>query len=193
MSMVWLEQGGMVAIANLRGGGDFGESWHEAGMLTHKQNVFDDFLAVARKLIADKWTQPAKLGIERGSNGGLSMGAALTQEPQLFGAVISQVGIYDMLRVELSTNGAFNVTEYGSVKDAAQRNALYAYSPYHHVVDGTAYPAVLMRTGDNDPRVDPMHSRKMIARLQAATSGKAPIVLRTSASTGHGMGTALDE
>ncbi|HEX4460480.1 MAG TPA: prolyl oligopeptidase family serine peptidase, partial [Polyangia bacterium] len=190
---LWLEQGGVIAIANLRGGGDFGESWHQAGMLTHKQNVFDDFIAVAKKLVADKWTQPAKLGIEGGSNGGLLMGAVLTQQPQLFGAVVSAVGIYDMLRVELSTNGAFNVTEFGSVKDPAQRDALYAYSPYHHVVDGTAYPAVLMTTGDNDPRVDPMNSRKMIARLQAATSSKAPILLRTSASAGHGMGTALDE
>jgi prolyl oligopeptidase len=190
---LWLEQGGVIAIANLRGGGDFGESWHQAGMLTHKQNVFDDFIAVAKKLVADKWTQPAKLGIEGGSNGGLLMGAVLTQQPQLFGAVVSAVGIYDMLRVELSTNGAFNVTEFGSVKDPAQRDALYAYSPYHHVVDGTAYPAVLMTTGDNDPRVDPMNSRKMIARLQAATSSRAPILLRTSASAGHGMGTALDE
>ncbi len=192
-AIIWLEQGGVLALANLRGGGEFGEAWHQAGMLTRKQNVFDDFIAIAKKLVAEKWTRPAKLGIQGGSNGGLLMGAVLTQQPQLFGAVISSVGIYDMLRVELSTNGAFNVTEFGTVKDPAQRKALYAYSPYHHVVDGTAYPPILMTTGDNDPRVDPMNSRKMIARLQAATSSKAPILLRTSASAGHGMGTALDE
>ena len=192
-SIVWLERGGIIVIANLRGGGEFGEAWHQAGKLTRKQNVFDDFIAIAKKLVADKWTRPSKLGIQGGSNGGLLMGAVVTQQPQLFGAVISGVGMYDMLRVELSTNGAFNVTEFGTVKDPAQRNALYAYSPYHHVVDGTAYPPMLMTTGDNDPRVDPMNSRKMTARLQAATSSKAPILLRTSASAGHGMGTALDE
>ncbi len=188
---VWLEQGGVYAIANLRGGGEFGEAWHDAGRLTHKQNVFDDFLACARYLVAAGYTDPRRLAIEGGSNGGLLMGAALTQAPGLFRAVVSHVGIYDMLRVELSSNGAFNTTEYGTVKDRAQFEALYGYSPYHHVKDHTAYPAVLFLTGANDPRVDPMQSRKMTARLQAATSSGRPVLLRTSSGTGHGIGSPL--
>ena len=151
-----------------------------AGNLTHKQNVFDDFLACAQYLIDQKYTSPAHLAILGGSNGGLLMGAAFTQRPDLFRAVVSVVGIYDMLRVELDPNGAFNVTEFGTVKDPDQFKALYAYSPYHHVKDGTAYPAILMPTGENDHRVNPMQSRKMIARLQAADSSGHPILLRTS-------------
>jgi prolyl oligopeptidase len=189
---IWIEQGGVWVTANLRGGGEFGETWHLAGNLTKKQNVFDDFLACASWLIDKGYTSPERLGIEGGSNGGLLMGAALTQRPDLFRAVVSYVGIYDMLRVELSSNGAFNVTEYGTVKDPGQFRALFAYSPYHHVTDGREYPAVLFLTGANDPRVDPMQSRKMTARLQAAGSS-APILLRTSSSSGHGFGTALDE
>src|SRR5262249_24636232 len=131
--------------------------------------------------------------IEGGSNGGLLMGATLTQHPGLMHAVGAHVGIYDMLRVELSSNGAFNVPEFGSVKDPDQFKALFAYSPYHNVRDGVKYPATLFLTGANDPRVDPMQSRKMVARLQAATAGTAPILLRTSASTGHGLDTALSE
>jgi prolyl oligopeptidase len=190
---VWLDRGGVWAEANLRGGGEFGEAWHRAGALTHKQNVFDDFLACARHLIAAGYTSPTRLAIEGGSNGGLLMGAALTQAPELFRAVVSHVGDYDMLRVELSPNGAFNVPEFGTVKDEAQFRALYAYSPYHRVKDGTAYPAVLMLTGANDPRVDPMHSRKMTARLQAASASGRPVLLRTSGSTGHGGSTPLTE
>lgn len=190
---VWLEQGGIIAIANLRGGGEFGEAWHHAGNLTNKQNVFDDFLACARHLIQQKYTNPDKLAIEGGSNGGLLMGAALTQAPELFRAVVSHVGIYDMLRVELHSNGAFNVTEFGSVKDPKQFAALYAYSPYHRVKNGTAYPAVLLLTGENDPRVDPHNSRKMTALLQAATGSKRPILLRTTAGAGHGLDSALSE
>lgn len=190
---LWLDQGGVYAIANLRGGGEYGEQWHQSGNLTHKQNVFDDFAACARHLIERKYTSPAKLAIEGGSNGGLLMGAALTQHPELYRAVVSHVGIYDMLRVELDPNGAFNVTEFGTVKDPAEFKALYAYSPYHHVQDGVPYPAVLFLTGDNDSRVNPAHSRKMTARLQAATSSKGPIFLRTSSSSGHGIGTALSE
>jgi prolyl oligopeptidase len=190
---LWIEQGGVWVDANLRGGGEFGETWHLAGNLTKKQNVFDDFLACARFLIEAGYTRPERLAIEGGSNGGLLMGAALTQHPDLFRAVVSYVGIYDMLRVELSPNGSFNVTEYGTVKDPAQFAALHAYSPYHHVVDGARYPAILFLTGANDPRVDPMQSRKMTARLQAATGSSAPILLRTSGSSGHGFGTALDE
>lgn len=186
----WLEAGGVLAIANLRGGGEFGDAWHEAGKLTKKQNVFDDFEACARYLVDAKYTSAKRLAIMGGSNGGLLMGAAMTQRPELFRAVVSHVGIYDMLRVETTPNGAFNVTEFGTVKDKAQFDALFAYSPYHHVKDGGAYPAVLFMTGANDPRVDPYHSRKMTARLQAA-SPTSLVLLRTSGDTGHGMGTPL--
>jgi prolyl oligopeptidase len=188
MGRMWLDHGGVFVIANLRGGGEYGEEWHEAGKLTHKQNVFDDFIASAEYLIQKKYTLPAHLAILGGSNGGLLMGAALTQRPDLFRAVVSYVGIYDMLRTELDPNGVFNVTEYGTVKDPQQFKALYAYSPYHHVKSGTAYPAVLFATGANDGRVNPYHSRKMLARLQAANSSDHPILLRTSANTGHGGG-----
>jgi prolyl oligopeptidase len=190
---LWLDIGGVVAVANLRGGGEYGERWHRAGRLVHKQNVFDDFIASAERLIQLGYTTPARLVIEGGSNGGLLMGAAMTQRPDLFRAVVSHVGIYDMLRLELQTNGQFNATEYGTVKDPAQFKALYAYSPYHHVKDGTVYPPVLFMTGANDPRVDPAHSRKMTARLRAAEQGRGLVLLRTSATSGHGFGTALSE
>ena len=190
---IWLDQGGVIAVAHLRGGGEFGEEWHKAGNLTKKQNVFDDFAACAEWLVRSNYTSPTKLAIEGGSNGGLLMGATLTQRPQLAQAVVSHVGIYDMLRVELDPNGAFNVTEFGTVRDRDQFNALYAYSPYHHVTNRTKYPAVLMLTGENDGRVNPAHSRKMIARLQAASASRNPILLRTSSSSGHGLGTALSE
>jgi len=190
---LWLDHGGIYAIANLRGGSEFGEKWHEQGKLTKKQNVFDDFAACARYLIDHHYTSPSHLAIEGGSNGGLLMGAALTQNPELYRAVVSHVGIYDMLRIEQSPNGVFNVTEYGTVKDPAQFKAMYAYSPYHHVVSGTRYPAVLMLTGANDPRVDPMQSRKMTARLQAANASTHPILLLASSTSGHGGGTALSE
>src|SRR6185436_874762 len=167
------------------------EDWHKMGNLTKKQNVFDDFIACAEFLIKSNYTNPKRLAIEGGSNGGLLMGAALTQRPELFRAVVSHVGIYDMLRVELEPNGAFNVTEFGSVKDPALFKVLYGYSPFHRVKDGTAYPAMLLTTGDNDGRVNPYNSRKMTARLQAATSADRPILLRTSASAGHGMGSSL--
>ncbi|MCK6477781.1 MAG: prolyl oligopeptidase family serine peptidase [Phycisphaerales bacterium] len=189
---IWLEQGGVFAVANIRGGGEFGEEWHRSGNLTKKQNVFDDFQAAARHLIERGYTSHEKLAIMGGSNGGLLMGATFTQQPQLAKAVVSSVGIYDMLRVELSPNGAFNVTEFGTVKDPAQFRALHAYSPFHHVKDGVDYPAVLMLTGANDPRVDPMHSRKMIARLQAADP-EGTFLLRTSANAGHGIGSSLQE
>lgn len=191
--LTWLEQGGVYVIANLRGGGEYGEGWHKGGALTNKQNVFDDFLAAAEHLIARGYTTRERLAIQGGSNGGLLMGAALTQRPDLFRVVLAHVGIFDMVRVELDPNGAFNVTEFGTVKDAAQFAALHGYSPYHRVVDGTRYPAVLFPVGENDGRVNPAHSRKMTARLQAASTSRLPILLRSSASSGHGMGTALDE
>ena len=190
---LWFDAGGVVAVANLRGGGEYGEEWHQAGNLTRKQNVFDDFLACAQHLIARRYTQPARLAIQGGSNGGLLMGAVLAQRPDLFCAVVAQVGIYDMLRVELDPNGAFNITEFGTVKDPAQFAAIFAYSPYHHLTNGVAYPAVLFTTGDNDGRVNPANSRKMTARLQAATRGDRPILLRTSAKAGHGIGSSLSE
>jgi prolyl oligopeptidase len=190
---VWLDQGGMFAVANLRGGGEYGEEWHKAGNLTRKQNVFDDFIACAEFLVRSNYTKPDRLAIEGGSNGGLLMGAALTQRPDLFHAIVSHVGIYDMLRVELDPNGEFNTTEFGSVKIPEQFRALHAYSPYHRVVDGMKYPAILLLTGENDGRVNPAHSRKMAARLQAANGSKNPVLLRTSSSSGHGIGTALSE
>ena len=189
---IWLEQGGIYVVANIRGGGEFGEEWHRAGNLTKKQNVFDDFAGAARYLIDQKYTSPATLAIIGGSNGGLLMGATLTQHPELFRAVVSHVGIYDMLRCELYPNGEFNVTEFGTVTDPGQFRALYAYSPLHHVVNGTAYPAVLMFSGTNDPRVNPADSRKFTARLQAANASDHPILLRISGS-GHGFGTSLSE
>jgi prolyl oligopeptidase len=190
---LWFDRGGVYVVANVRGGGEFGEEWHKAGNLTKKQNVFDDFAAAAEHLIKLKYTRPEKLAIEGGSNGGLLMGAMITQHPDLMDAVVSSVGIYDMLRVELAPNGAFNVTEFGTVKNPEQFKALYAYSPYHHVIDGTKYPAILMMTGANDGRVAPYHSRKMIARLEAADKSNKPVLLRTSSSAGHGIGTALSE
>ena len=190
---LWFDRGGVYVVANIRGGGEFGEEWHKAGNLTKKQNVFDDFAAAAEYLIKENYTRPGKLAIQGGSNGGLLMGAMITQHPDLFRAVVSSVGIYDMLRVELAPNGAFNVTEFGTVQNPEQFKALYAYSPYHHVVDGTKYPAVLMMTGANDGRVAPYHSRKMTARLLAANKSENPILLRTSSSAGHGIGTALSE
>ncbi|PYJ29315.1 MAG: S9 family peptidase [Verrucomicrobia bacterium] len=190
---LWFDGGGIYVVANIRGGGEFGDEWHKAGNLTKKQNVFDDFAAAAEYLIKENYTRPEKLAIQGGSNGGLLMGAMITQHPDLFRAAVSSVGIYDMLRVELAPNGAFNVTEFGTVKDPEQFKALNAYSPYHHVVDGTKYPSVLMMTGANDGRVAPYHSRKMTARLLAANKSENRIFLRTSSSAGHGIGTALSE
>jgi prolyl oligopeptidase len=189
---VLFDQGFIITVVNLRGGGEYGESWHTAGTQTRKQNVFDDFAAALEHLIERKYTSPAKLAIEGGSNGGLLMGAALTQQPNLVNCVVTHVGIYDMLRVELSTNGAFNIPEYGTVKNDQQFKALHDYSPYHRVKDGVKYPKVLFLTGANDPRVDPMQSRKMTARLQSANPNGMTL-LRTTSSGGHGLGTALSE
>jgi prolyl oligopeptidase len=190
---LWFDRGGIYVVANIRGGGEFGEEWHLAGNLTKKQNVFDDFAACAQHLIGRGYTRPGKLAVEGGSNGGLLMGAFLTQNPALARAVVAHVGLYDMLRVELDPNGAFNVTEFGTVKDPAQFRALHAYSPYHNVKDGTGYPAVFFLAGETDGRVNPAHSRRMTARLQAATASKNPILVRLSESSGHGMGTGLAE
>jgi prolyl oligopeptidase len=193
MRRLWLDAGGIYVIANIRGGAEYGERWHQEGMLTKKQNVFDDFHAAARYLIEHGYTSHEKLALMGGSNGGLLMGALITQHPRLAHAVVSAVGIYDMMRVELDPNGAFNVTEFGTVKNPEDFRALYAYSPYHHVVANTPYPAVLMLTGATDGRVNPLHSRKFTAALQAATSSGLPILLRTSANSGHGIGSSLNE
>lgn len=188
----WLQQGYTLVVTNLRGGAEYGDSWHIAGNLTRKQNVFDDFSACAHYVVDQHWSSTAHMAAIGGSNGGLLMGAEITQHPDQFRAVVSVVGIYDMLRVELDPNGQFNTTEYGSVKDAAQFQALYAYSPYHHVVDGEKYPAILMETGDNDPRVNPAQSRKFTARLQAANASPYPILLKTFADAGHGASSSSD-
>jgi prolyl oligopeptidase len=188
---VWFDAGGVFAVANIRGGGEYGEEWHRQGMLTSKQNVFDDFVAAAELLVREKYTRPDRLAIRGGSNGGLLVGAALTQRPDLFRAVVAQVAILDMLRFELDPNGEFNVTEFGSVKDPEQFRALQAYSPYQQVREGVKYPAVFLSTGENDGRVNPMNSRKMAARLQAATTSGLPVFLATTDAAGHGIGSPL--
>jgi len=196
---LFLDGGGIYAVVNTRGGAEYGERWHKQGMLTKKQNVFDDFAAAAQYLVDRKYTSHAKLALMGGSNGGLLMGAEITQHPTLARAVVSAVGIYDMVRVELDPNGSFNTTEFGTVKNPAEFKALYAYSPYHRIPkpaaypEGTSYPAVLMLTGAQDGRVNPMHSRKFTAALQAATSSHNPILLRTNKTSGHGIGSSLDE
>jgi prolyl oligopeptidase len=185
--LAWLERGGVYAVANLRGGGEFGEGWHEAGMLDRKQNVFDDFHAAAQALVQRHWTDSAHLGIMGGSNGGLLMGAALTQHPSEYRAVVSLVGIYDMLRVELWPNGQYNISEYGTVTRKPDFEWLRAYSPLHNVKPGTAYPALLLITGVNDPRVAPWQSRKFAAALQNANASKNPVLLLTRMNEGHGV------
>ena len=188
---LWLEQGGVYVVANIRGGGEYGDQWHLDGNLLKKQNAFEDFYAAARWLVDHGYTKPEMLAINGGSNGGLLMGAVLTQHPEMYRVVASRVGIYDMLRVETTQNGQFNVTEYGSVKDPAQFKALYGYSPLHHVKAGVVYPSVILTTGDYDPRVDSWHSKKFAAALQA-TGSPHPVLLRINAE-GHGIGTSLDE
>ena len=187
-SLLWLERGGVLAIPNIRGGGEYGESWHQGGMLGRKQNSFDDFLAAAEWLIEQRWTRPDRLAIAGGSNGGLLMGACLTQRPDLFRAVLIQVPLLDMLRYHRFRIARLWIPEYGSAEDPDQFRWLRAYSPYHRVTDGTAYPAVLLATAESDTRVDPLHARKMAARLQAATSSSRPILLRLEARAGHGAG-----
>jgi prolyl oligopeptidase len=191
--LLWLEQGGIAAIPNIRGGGEYGESWHQAGMLAAKQNSFDDFIGAAEWLIREGYTRPERLAAAGGSNGGLLVGAALTQRPELFRAVLVQVPLLDMLRYHNFLIARLWIPEYGSADDPEQFRWLRAYSPYHHVKAGVAYPAVLLATAESDTRVDPMHARKMAARLQAATSSKRPILLRLEARAGHGAGKPLSK
>jgi prolyl oligopeptidase len=191
--LLWLERGGVVAIPNIRGGGEYGESWHQDGMLGRKQNSFDDFIAAAEWLIREKYTRPERLAAAGGSNGGLLMGAVLTQRPELFAAVVVQVPLLDMLRYHRFLIARLWIPEYGSAEDPEQFRWLRAYSPYHHVRDGQAYPAVLLATAESDTRVDPMHARKMAARLQAATGSDRPVLLRLEARAGHGAGKPLNK
>ena len=189
---LWMEHGGIYAVANLRGGSEFGEDWHRAGMLEKKQNVFDDFIAAGEFLIAQKYTDRDHLAIYGGSNGGLLMGAMITQRPDLFRAVVCQVPLLDMLRYQNFQIAKLWIPEYGSADDPKQFDWLYAYSPYHHVKPGQEYPAILFMTGDTDTRVDPMHAKKMAALMQAeaknGSSKDRPILLRIDTKAGHGQG-----
>jgi len=189
---LWMEHGGVYAVANLRGGAEFGEDWHRAGMLDKKQNVFDDMIAAAEHLIAEKYTDTDHLAIQGGSNGGLLMGAMITQRPDLFRAVVCQVPLLDMLRYQNFQIAKLWIPEYGSSDNPEQFKWLYAYSPYHHVKPGTGYPAILFMTADTDTRVDPMHAKKMAAEMQAEAKNGAsktrPILLRIESKAGHGAG-----
>ncbi len=186
--LVWLERGGVLAITNLRGGGEYGEEWHRAGMLENKQNVFDDLVGCAEYLISQGLTRPDKLAIQGGSNGGLLVGACMTQRPELFGAALPAVGVMDMLRFHKFTIGWAWVSDYGSSDDPEQFKTLYAYSPLHNLKLGTAYPSTLITTADHDDRVVPGHSFKFAAALQAAQGGDAPVLIRIQTKAGHGFG-----
>ena len=187
-SLAWMEMGGIYAVANLRGGGEYGKEWHKAGTRLDKQNVFDDFIAAAEYLIAEAYTNPSKLAIFGGSNGGLLVGAVTNQRPELFGAAIPAVGVMDMLRFHEFTAGRFWVDDYGSSENPEEFEALYAYSPYHNARPGTEYPAILVTTADTDDRVVPGHSFKYAAAMQRAQAGDAPVLIRIETRAGHGSG-----
>jgi prolyl oligopeptidase len=193
-NLAWLERGGVLAYANIRGGNEYGEQWHEQGQGTRKQNVFDDFFSASQALIDTQWTDTKHLGILGGSNGGLLMGASLTQHPEQFRAVVAMVGIYDIARHETAfANGPYNKSEYGSVKDPAVAKAMRAYGPLYNVKKGTAYPSVLLTTGANDPRVAPWQSRKFAAALQDASTSGNPVLLLTRMNAGHGIGAPFSQ
>jgi prolyl oligopeptidase len=187
-NLVWMEMGGLLAVPNLRGGGEYGEEWHEAGTKLHKQNVFDDFIAAAEWLIEKGYTSKDKLAIGGRSNGGLLVGAVMTQRPDLFKAALPGVGVMDMLRFHKFTIGWAWVSDYGSADDPEEFRALYAYSPYHNIKEGIDYPATLVHTADHDDRVVPAHSFKFISALQAAHSGPDPVLIRIEVKAGHGSG-----
>jgi len=187
-NLAWMELGGVYAVANLRGGGEYGEDWHQAGMKLQKQNVFDDFIAAADWLIGQKYTRPSRLAILGGSNGGLLVGACMTQRPDLFGACLPAVGVMDMLRFNQFTIGWAWTSDYGSPENLDEFRALYAYSPYHNLKPGTRYPATMVTTADHDDRVVPAHSFKFAARLQEYHRGKAPVLIRVETRAGHGAG-----
>jgi prolyl oligopeptidase len=193
LAAYWAESGGVYALPNLRGGGEFGEKWHKAGMLQNKQNVFDDFIGAAEWLIKNKYTNPAKLAISGGSNGGLLVGAAMTQRPDLFQAVVCSYPLLDMIRYQNFLIAKFWVPEYGSSENAEQLKYIYAYSPYHHVKKGEKYPAVLFVTGDADTRVAPLHARKMTALVQASTGSDRPVLLHYSTKAGHSGGLPVSQ
>ncbi|GAA6616039.1 prolyl oligopeptidase family serine peptidase [Scytonema sp. NUACC26] len=187
-SLIWMEMGGVYAIPNLRGGGEYGEDWHQAGMKQNKQNVFDDFICAAEWLIAEGYTKSAKLAIGGGSNGGLLVGACITQRPDLFGAALPAVGVLDMLRFHKFTIGWAWIPEYGSPENPEEFQVLYAYSPLHQLKAGTVYPATMIITAESDDRVVPAHSFKFAAALQAAHSGNSPVLIRVETKAGHGAG-----
>jgi prolyl oligopeptidase len=186
-NLVWMEMGGVYASANLRGGSEYGEEWHKAGTKLKKQNVFDDFIAAAEWLIANKYTRPQKLAIKGASNGGLLVGAVMTQRPELFGATLPAVGVMDMLRFQRFTAGRFWTNDYGSSDNADEFRALFAYSPYHNLKKAK-YPATLVTTADHDDRVVPGHSFKFAAALQEDQTGPSPVLIRIETRAGHGAG-----
>jgi prolyl oligopeptidase len=189
--VTWLEMGGVFAHPGLRGGGEYGAEWHQAGTKTRKQNVFDDFIAAAEHLVAQKYTNPKKIAISGGSNGGLLVAACLLQRPDLFGVALPSVGVLDMLRFHKFTIGWGWVSDYGSPENAEEFKALYAYSPYHNVKPGVKYPPTLITTADHDDRVVPAHSFKFAAALQAAQAGDAPVLIRIQTKAGHSGGKPL--
>ena len=191
--LAWLERGGVYAVAHVRGGGEYGEGWHLAGKLLTKHNTWRDFIAAGQYLVDHKYTSPAHLAGEGGSAGGITIGRAITERPDLFGAALDDVGISDALRVEHSPNGPPNIPEFGTTTTPEGYQALYEMSSYHHVKDGTPYPAVMVVTGINDPRVTPWEPAKMAARLQAATSSGKPVLLRVDYEAGHGMGSTKSQ
>jgi Serine proteases of the peptidase family S9A len=191
--LVWLEMGGVYAIANLRGGGEYGENWHQAGTKLKKQNVFDDFISAAEWLIEKRYTSPQKLAIMGGSNGGLLVGACMIQRPDLFAAVLPAVGVLDMLRFHKFTIGWAWCSDYGSPENSEEFQALYAYSPLHNLKPGTAYPATLITTGDHDDRVVPAHSFKFASALQEHHIGENPVLIRIETKAGHGAGKPTDK
>lgn len=192
-NIVWMEQGGVYAVANLRGGGEYGKAWHDAGRLANKQNVFDDFISAGEWLIRNNYTRTSNLAINGGSNGGLLVGACMTQRPDLFGAALPAVGVMDMLRFQKFTIGWAWVSDYGSSENADEFKTLYAYSPYHNIKDGVEYPPTLITTADHDDRVVPAHSYKFAARMQHAQAGNNPIIIRIETSAGHGAGTPVSK
>jgi prolyl oligopeptidase len=186
--VAWMEMGGVYAVANLRGGGEYGKEWHEAAIKLNRQKAFDDFIAAAEYLISAKYTSPKKLAIQGGSNGGLLVGAVLNQRPELFGAALPAVGVMDMLRFHKFTAGRYWTSDYGSPDNAEEFAAIYKYSPLHNLKKGAKYPAVLVTTADHDDRVVPAHSFKYAATLQESQGGDAPVLIRIETKAGHGAG-----
>ena len=193
LAVLWADLDGVYAVANLRGGGEFGETWHKAAMYEKKQNTFDDFIAAAEYLQKNGYTKPGKLAISGGSNGGLLVGAVMTQRPELYGAVLCSVPLLDMIRYDKFLLGKFWISEYGTADNAEQFKYLLKYSPYHHVEKDTKYPSVMFSSGDSDTRVDPLHARKMTALVQSASASGKPVVLKYDTKAGHSGGKPVDK